>query len=131
MSNGPGRFYSGGRVLVTGGLGFLGLNLIARLVGTGAAVRVLYRTGPSLAGLRASALDGVEGFQGDIRDADVVRQALDGCELVFNLAGRSGALASNRSPFEDLDVNVRGQLTLLEACSEVDSPLKVIFPSSR
>lgn len=124
-------FYSGRRVLVTGGLGFMGLNLIDRLLRSGATVRVLNHAGPTSAGLMRSALDRVDCLNGDIRDPIAVHQALDGCEVVFNLAGRSGAIDSNISPFEGLDVNVRGQLTLLQACSELGTRLKVVFPSSR
>jgi len=125
------EFYSGRRVLVTGGFGFLGLNLITHLVGHRAVVRVLGHAGPSVASLGTGLLEGVDCIEGDIRDTDAVRQALDGCEVVFNFAGRAGAIASNSSPFEDLDTNVRGQLTFLQACSEVTTPLKVVFPSSR
>jgi UDP-glucose 4-epimerase len=125
------EFYSGRRVLVTGGFGFLGLNLISRLVGSGAVVRVLGHAGPSLASLGTGVLEGVHSIEGDIRDMDAVRHALGGCEVVFNLAGIAGAIASNSSPFEDLDTNVRGQLTFLQACSEIGPPLKVVFPSSR
>ena len=125
------EFYSGRRVLVTGGFGFLGLNLISHLVGRGAVVRVLSHAGPSVASLETSVLEGVHCVEGDIRDTNAVREALDGCEVVFNFAGRAGAVASNTSPFEDLDTNVRGQLTFLHACSEVTPPLKVVFPSSR
>jgi len=131
MSNAIDQSYSGHRVLVTGGLGFLGLNLVDRLVGSGAAVRVLYHDGPSLASLRTNSLEGVDCLHGDIRDPVAVRKALDGCEVVFNFAGHSGAIASNTAPFEDLDINVRGQLTFLQACSEASPNLKVVFPSSR
>jgi UDP-glucose 4-epimerase len=124
-------FYSGRRVLVTGGLGFLGLNLIDHIARAGAKVRVLHHTWPSLTGRAARLLEGVECLQGDIRDGVAVRHALEGCEVVFNFAGRSGAITSNASPFEDMDVNVRGQLTILQACSEANTKVKVVFPSSR
>jgi nucleoside-diphosphate-sugar epimerase len=129
MSN-KDSFYSGKRVLVTGGFGFLGLNLISRLAENGAVVRVLYHGSANASSHRTRFLEGIEPLHGDIRDSDAVRRALDGCEVVFNFAGRSGAVASNSSPFEDLDTNVRGQLIFLQACSEVKT-LKVVFPSSR
>src|SRR5690349_1770425 len=113
MSNNS-EFYSGRRILVTGGLGFLGLNLISHLVGDGALVRVLSHAEPGVGSLGTSFLEGVDCLEGDIRDANALRRALDGCEVVFNFAGRSGTIASNASPFEDLDTNVRGQLTFLK-----------------
>ncbi len=125
------RFYSDRRVLVTGGLGFLGLNLIDHLARAGAKIRVLCHTWPALIGPMAKLLKGVDCIKGDIRDAVAVSSALAGCDVLFNFAGRSGAITSNTSPFEDLDVNVRGQLTVLQACSEATSRVKVIFPSSR
>jgi UDP-glucose 4-epimerase len=125
------EFYSGRRVLVTGGFGFLGLNLISHLVASGALVRVLGHAAPSITSLGTSFLEGIEFLEGDIRDPKALRRALDGCAVVFNFAGRSGTVASNASPFEDLDTNVRGQLTFLQACSEAKTRLKVVFPSSR
>jgi UDP-glucose 4-epimerase len=124
-------FYSARRVLVTGGSGFLGQNLIHGLVAYGAVVRVLRHSEVGSDSFAANVINRVECFEGDIRDASAMRQALDGCEVVFNLAGRSGAIDSNSSPFVDLDTNVRGQLTFLKACTEVRPPLKVVFPSSR
>jgi UDP-glucose 4-epimerase len=50
---------------------------------------------------------------------------------VFNLAGRSGSISSNSSPFDDLDINARGQLTLLEAVRESAPDAKIVFASSR
>ena len=70
-------------------------------------------------------------FKGDIRDAAVVKQAVAGCELIFHLAGKSGPIASNTSPLDDLDVNCRGTLTLLEACRRLSPAPKIVFPSSR
>lgn len=129
--NSQSDFYAGRRVLITGGLGFLGLNLISRLVENGALVRVLAHGAPEGAGGSASFLDGVDCVDGDIRDAEAIREALHGCDVVFNFAGRSGTVTSNASPFEDLDTNVRGQLTFLQVCSEAKAKLKVVFPSSR
>ena len=94
-------------------------------------VRVLCHHEPSVASLGASFLESIDYLEGDIRDANVVRRALEGCELVFNFAGRSGTVASNALPFEDLDTNVRGELTFLEACGDARTRLRVIFPSSR
>jgi len=123
--------YRGRLVLVTGGLGFLGLNLIEHLARAGARVRVLHPAWPAFSGHLARLLEGVDCLKGDIRDETAVRHALADCQVVFNFAGRSGAAASNESPFDDLDVNVRGQLTFLRACGDQASGIKVVFPSSR
>ena len=123
--------YSGKLVLVTGGLGFMGFNLVQRLLGAGVRLRVLSRSWPPILGNVESVLDGATFFHGDLRDAAVIEAAVDGCDLVFHLAGKSGPAASNASPLEDLDVNARGLLTLLDACRRLSPSVKIVFPSSR
>ncbi len=70
-------------------------------------------------------------FKSDIRDSVAVEKAIEGCDVIFHLAGKSGPTVSNASPLEDLDVNSRGTLTLLEACRRVNASAKIVFPSSR
>jgi len=124
--------YAGRRVLITGGTGFIGLNLAAALREAGAEVRTLSRSAvispPPLAG------EGTVGevhFQGDLRDRALVEKAVAGSSVIFNLAAHSGSVSSNTEPFEDLDVNLRGNLTLLEACRRLADPPAVVFASSR
>jgi UDP-glucose 4-epimerase len=123
--------YAGKQVLVTGGLGFMGLNLVTALRATGANVRVLNRSWPPDPDLGQRYLEGVSFVKGDIRDPVMVDEAVAGCRVVFHLAGKSGAAASNASPLDDLDVNAKGMLTLLEACRLVEPMPKIVFPSSR
>jgi dihydroflavonol-4-reductase len=75
----------GRAVCVTGGTGFLGYHLVRRLLSLGARVRVLAL--PPSPGHALMALSGVELVAGDVRDAQVVRQALAGQEVVFHTAG--------------------------------------------
>ncbi len=123
--------FAGRRVLVTGGLGFMGFNLVRALKAARARVSVLSRSWPPLPGTVETMLGGVAFFHGDIRDPAVVDEAVPGCEIIFHLAGKSGPAASNLSPLEDLDVNSRGTLTLLEACRRLNAGVKIVFPSSR
>src|ERR1700687_4554133 len=123
--------YSDKSVLVTGGLGFMGFNLIRALQAADARPSVLSRSWPERPGSVESALSGVRFFKGDIRDSAVVDEAVAGCDVIFHLAGKSGPVASNASPLDDLDVNSRGTLTLLESCRRVNAGAKIIFPSSR
>ena len=120
--------YSKKRVLVTGGLGFIGFNLVRALESAGAEIGVLSHSWPPE---HESALGDVTFFKGDIRDPAVTDQAVAGNELIFHLAGKSGPAASNASPLDDLDVNSRGTLTLLDSCRRLNSSVKVVFPSSR
>lgn len=123
--------YSQKRVLVTGGLGFMGFNLVRTLKAAGAALAVLSHSWPAQNEREESALEGVTFFKGDIRDPAVVDESVAGWDLIFHLAGKSGPVASNSSPLDDLDVNSRGTLTLLDACRRLNPGVKVIFPSSR
>jgi UDP-glucose 4-epimerase len=123
--------YSEKRVLVTGGLGFMGFNLVRALKARNAHVSVLSRSWPPLPEVVESTLAGVTFVKGDIRDRVVTDGAVTGCELIFHLAGKSGPVASNDSPLDDLDVNSRGTLTLLESCRRLNPTVKVVFPSSR
>jgi UDP-glucose 4-epimerase len=125
-------FYRDRAVLVVGGFGFIGLNLTVELARLGARVTVVT---PSLDRHRSAAADGarrgVRAIEGDLRDADAMRLAVANQDVVFNLAGRSGAVRSMEDPWTDLDVNCRGNLMLLEALRG-ESPLaKLVFVSSR
>ena len=122
-------FYRGRRVMVTGGTGFIGLNLIRALQQLNAEIRVLARSDPPAESQEDVAR--VTVFRADLRDAPVVRKALDGCSVVFNLAAHSGSTTSNLEPFEDLDVNLRAQLTLLEESRRLEPLPTIVFPSSR
>jgi nucleoside-diphosphate-sugar epimerase len=123
--------YSEKKVLVTGGLGFMGFNLVRALQAANAKLKVLSRSWPPRPESVEAILGGATFFKGDIRDAAVVDEAVAGCDVIFHLAGKSGPVASNNSPLEDLDVNSRGMLTLLESCRHLAPGAKIVFPSSR
>ncbi|HEY1455016.1 MAG TPA: NAD-dependent epimerase/dehydratase family protein [Candidatus Dormibacteraeota bacterium] len=125
------KTYAQKRVLVTGGLGFIGFNLVRGLHTSNARLSVLSRSWPAVPGAVDSSLQRVNFFKGDIRDPVLVDEAVAGCDVIFHLAGKSGSVASNASPLDDLDVNSRGILTLLDSCRRVNPKVKVVFPSSR
>jgi UDP-glucose 4-epimerase len=119
-------------VLVIGGLGFIGVNLTERLVTEGRTVTVVT---PSRArhAERAAAFEsrGVRIIEGDLRDAGAMAKAVAGQQVVFNLAGESGAVRSMEDPWTDLDVNCRGNLVLLEALRAGNREAKLVFVGSR
>lgn len=129
-----GRFtwYRGRKILVTGGLGFIGLNLSLRLRDLGAEVTVMDNfVSPDVSHILGTVCAGIAVAVADIRDAEKVERVVRNQEVIFNLAGKSGAADSNNAPLIDLDINCRGHLTLLDACRRVNPDVAVIFPSSR
>ncbi|HJZ72591.1 MAG TPA: NAD-dependent epimerase/dehydratase family protein [Vicinamibacterales bacterium] len=124
--------YAGRRVLVAGGLGFIGAHLTARLCAADADVTVVTQ---SLAAHQEDvarfSIANVRLVEADVRDASAIADAVAGQEVVFSLAGRSGAVRSMDDPAADLDVNCRGALVLLEAL-RINSPsARLVFASSR
>jgi nucleoside-diphosphate-sugar epimerase len=124
---------SGRRVLVTGGLGFLGLNLVGPLCRSGARVLILSRTASPLARrwLAEAAEGPVEVLVGDIADGAALERALADVEIVVDLAGESGATRSLEDAQADMQVNVAGHLALLGALRRKTRPARVVFASSR
>jgi len=126
------NYYSGKKVLVTGGLGFIGLNVSQRLLELGAIVTVLDNFMPTdVSKPLAEVLGHIKVAIADIRDEEKVERVVRDQEVIFNLAGKSGAADSNKTPLNDLDINCRGHLTVLEACRTFNPKVTIVFPSSR
>jgi nucleoside-diphosphate-sugar epimerase len=126
--------FSGARVLITGGLGFIGSNLARRMADLGAAVTVMDPLLPQMGGNPFN-LDGYEDrvdvHSVDLRDRSGSAALLRGKDFVFNLAGQVSHLYSMEDPLSDLDINVLGQLTFLESCRRVSPKAKVVFAGTR
>jgi UDP-N-acetylglucosamine 4-epimerase len=106
----------GRRVLVTGGAGFIGSNLVGALLGLGAAVKVLdnLSTG-TLDNLVEYQGDGrLEVIVGDTRDRELCRSALEGVELVLHQAALGSVPRSFDDPAETLDANLVGLTVLFD-----------------
>ncbi|WP_044562253.1 NAD(P)-dependent oxidoreductase [Azospirillum sp. B4] len=126
--------WAGARVLVAGGLGFIGARLACRLVTLGAVVTVVDILEPRAGGNAANVAgirDRATIHIGDIGDDRLLREVLPGCEVVFNLAGQTGHLASMVAPLQDLDANCRAPLALLEACRTLAPRATVVYASTR
>jgi UDP-glucose 4-epimerase len=122
------------RVLITGGLGFIGSNLARRLVGLGAKVTLVDNLIPEYGGN----LFNVAGIENrvqvnisDVRDARSMRDLMQGQDYLFNLAGQTSHLDSMQDPFTDLEVNCRAQLSILEVCRRFNPKIKIVFASTR
>lgn len=126
--------FAGARVIVTGGLGFIGSTLGARLVGLGADVVLVDNLFPEYGGNLfniAPISDRVAVKICDIRDVRAVRELLPGCRYLFNLAAQTSHLDSMTDPETDLAINCRAQLTLLEACREICPDATIVYASTR
>jgi len=130
----PRDFYAGKRVLVTGGLGFIGSNLAIELARRGAEVvavdSMIPAYGAKLANLEP-VHDRIRINYSDLRDPYTMPHLLRGQELVFSLAGQLSHLDSMRDPATDLDINCRSQLSLLETCRALEQDTKIVFASTR
>jgi UDP-glucose 4-epimerase len=118
----------GALYLVTGGAGFIGSNVAEGLVRRGDRVRVFDNLST---GRRENldGLDGVELFEGDLRDANAVRRAVSGVEGVFHQAALRSVPRSVDDPMSTNDVNVGGTLNLLMACRGA-KVRRVVYASS-
>jgi UDP-glucose 4-epimerase len=99
--------------LLTGGAGFIGANLIRHLAAPGVQIRVL----DNLSGGCRTDLAGlpVELIQGDIRDVNLVNQAMAGVQAAIHLAAHTNVVESVKTPELNLETNVRGTFNLLQA----------------
>jgi UDP-glucose 4-epimerase len=102
------------KVLVTGGAGFIGSNLVGHLLQNGHEVTVLDNLS---SGYRENVeiLPGARFIHGDIRDPDAVARAVEGVDVVFHLAASVGNKRSIDCPVLDAETNAIGTLRVLEA----------------
>lgn len=111
------------------GLGFIGINLLRELWLRQEKVTVFSQTlDENLVKLFGNEVTFVKG---DIRDANLVKKVVQGQDVIYSLAGRSGQVASLKEPFLDLEVNLHGQLLLLEAVKNLNPKARLVFPGSR
>jgi UDP-glucose 4-epimerase len=127
-------FYDGRRVMITGGLGFIGSNLARQLVALGAKVLVVDSLIPDYGGNLFN-VDGVEDRLriniADVRQRSTMNYLVRDSEVIFNLAGQVSHIDSMREPDADLEINCRGHLTILEACRYNNPAVKVVFAGTR
>ncbi|MDQ2079837.1 SDR family NAD(P)-dependent oxidoreductase [Xanthobacteraceae bacterium Astr-EGSB] len=122
-------------VLVTGGCGFIGCNIVSALAARG--TRVLVIDNLSRAGVQENAHwlkarhgERVDIRTADIRDAEAVTDAVARVSAVLHLAGQVAVTSSLESPTQDFEVNARGTLNVLEAVRLANPGAPVIFAST-
>jgi len=119
----------GKRVLVTGGAGFIGSHLVESLVRQGAKVRVFDDFSSGWRGNLAEVHDDVEIIEGDVRDADAVRSAVRGCDVVSHQAAQLEITRCIDDPVEDLRANTVATLNVLDAAAKA-GVARILYASS-
>jgi len=117
------------RVLVSGGGGFIGSNLVERLVRDGRRVRVLDNFATGHRDNLADVLDEIELLEGDIQSYERVHNAVRGCEVVFHQAALPSVPRSIQDPLTSNASNVIGTLNVLLAARD-EGVRRVVFASS-
>jgi UDP-glucose 4-epimerase len=127
-------FYEGRRVLVTGGLGFIGSNLSRALVSLGADVLIVDALIPEYGGNLFNIddiRDRVSVNISDVRNESITNVLVAGRDIIFNLAGQVSHIDSMRDPYTDLDINCRAQLSMLESCRKLNPGVRIVFAGTR
>ncbi len=128
------QYFAGKRILITGGLGFIGSNLARRLADAGARLILVDSLIPDYGGNLynlAGYTDRVTINIADVRDEHSMDYLVQGQDILFNLAGQTSHLDSMRDPYTDLEINVRSQLSILEACRKKNPAIKIVYASTR
>jgi UDP-glucose 4-epimerase len=117
--------YSGKRILITGGAGYLAASLVAQLQDIDCRLIRLDRPGSKFTPTsgKAQVLD----IEGDIRDRAVWESLLPNVNIVFHFAAQTSVYVAAQNPHADLNVNVLPMLHLLETCRGKDLYLDVLF----
>lgn len=128
------KFYSGKRVLITGGLGFLGSNLAHALVERGCRVTVLDPLFPEYGGNPFN-VEEIKSRLGilidDVRNEALLEKLAPEHDLVFHIGAQTSHVDSMKDPFKDLDINCRGTLVLLEAFRKFSPDAKIVYAGTR
>jgi UDP-glucose 4-epimerase len=128
------EFYDGRKVMITGGLGFIGSNLARRLVELGADVLLVDSLIPDYGGNLFN-IDGIADRVhvnvADVRQQTTMNYLVRDRAVIFNLAGQVSHIDSMRDPYADLEINCRSQLTILEACRYNNPSVKVVYAGTR
>jgi UDP-glucose 4-epimerase len=125
---------AGNRILITGGLGFIGSNLAIRLVREGARVAIcdamIEGYGGNFENLREVRAD-VEIHVADVRDESAMAGLVEGRDIVFHLAAQVSHVMSLSNPYPDIDINIKGTAALLEACRKHNPEAVVVRSGTR
>lgn len=126
--------YTGKRVLITGGLGFIGSTLANRLVEQNAEVTILDAMIPAFGGNWRnidSIREQVTIYQDDMRHFHALSPIVKDKDFIFHLAGQVSHGDSMREPLHDLGVNCISTMNLVEACRQHNPAARIVYTSTR
>jgi UDP-glucose 4-epimerase len=126
--------FAGKHVLITGGMGFIGSNLAIRLAGLGAKVLVVDSMIPDYGGNMFNVepvKDIITVNISDVREIHAMHYLVQDQDILFNLAGQVSHTDSMTDPFTDLEINVRAQLAIAEACRRFNPTIRIVHTSTR
>jgi nucleoside-diphosphate-sugar epimerase len=126
--------FEGRKVLILGGLGFIGSNLAIRLVSMGAQVTVVDSMLPQFGGNLCNiepVSDRVRVNFSDIRDPFSMDYLVRDAEVIYSVAGQTSHIESMTDPVTDLDINCRSQLVILERCRVHNPSVRIVYASTR
>jgi UDP-glucose 4-epimerase len=126
--------FGGTRVLITGGLGFLGSNLAIRLVELGARVTLV----DAMLDDHGGNLFNIEPIKdrltvnfSDVRDESSLKYLIGGQDYIFHLAGQNDHVLSLTNPFPDIDINIKGSAILLHTCKRFNPTARLVYSGTR
>ena len=128
------NYFKNKKILITGGLGFIGSTLAHRLVEMGADIYLIDSLIPEYGGNNFN-VNGIEDKVkvniADVRDKHSMDYLVKGKDVIFNLAGTLSHIDSMKDPFTDLEINCRSQLSILESCRKNNKDVKIVFAGTR
>ena len=128
------NYFKNKKILITGGLGFIGSTLAHRLVKIEADIYLIDSLIPEYGGNNFN-INGIEDKVkvniADVRDKHSMDYLVKDKDIIFNLAGTLSHIDSMNDPFTDLEINCKSQLSILESCRKNNKDVKIIFAGTR
>jgi UDP-glucose 4-epimerase len=126
--------FDGKRVLILGGMGFIGSNLAIRLLELGAKVTIVDSMLPQFGGNLTNIEEIDEKVSvnfSDIRDRYSLNYLVKDMDIIYSVAGQTSHIESMTDPFTDLDINCVSQLAILESCRQFNPRASLVYASTR
>ena len=128
------NYFKNKKILITGGLGFIGSTLAHRLAKIEADIYLIDSLIPEYGGNNFN-INGIEDKVkvniADVRDKHSMDYLVKDKDIIFNLAGTLSHIDSMNDPFTDLEINCMSQLSILESCRKNNKDVKIIFAGTR